>query len=222
VVEAREDIATRRLHVALPDGRVLLADVDLELARGEPTLITGASGSGKSTLFRALAGIWPFGSGEVRWPAGTRVLFLPQRPYLPLGPLRAVIAYPAPPDAFPLQAVRATMVECGLGHLLERLDESQHWALILSGGEQQRIAFARALLHRPDWVFLDEASSALDEAAERHLYGLLRALPATTIVSIGHRPGLSAFHARLLAIETDVGGMPRLVPRPPRLIHSGV
>jgi putative ATP-binding cassette transporter len=199
--QAGEAIETRDLHLALPDGRVLLDDVDLALAPGEATLITGASGSGKSTLFRALAGIWPFGRGEVRWPSGARVLFLPQRPYLPLGSLRAVIAYPAGPEAFPVDAVRETMAACGLGHLLARLDESSHWALMLSGGEQQRIGFARALLHRPDWLFLDEATSALDEAAERHLYGLLRALPATTIVSIGHRPGLRAFHSRQLAIE---------------------
>ncbi len=220
VAEARDDVETRDLHLALPGGRVLLQDVDLALQRGQATLITGASGSGKSTLFRALAGIWPFGRGEVRWPAGERVLFLPQRPYLPLGTLRAVLAYPSPPEAFPVDTVREAMAACGLGHLLARLEESQHWALMLSGGEQQRVAFARALLHRPEWLFLDEASSALDEAAERHLYQLLSALPATTLVSIGHGIGLRAFHARRLAIEADARGEPRLVPQSSQLIHS--
>ena len=211
VTEARRDIETRDLRLELPDARVLLDDIDVAFAPGQSTLITGASGSGKSTLFRALAGIWPFGRGEVRWPANARVLFLPQRPYLPLGSLRQVLSYPAAAGTLSEQSLRETMQACGLGHLLERLDEPQNWALMLSGGEQQRIGFARALLQRPDWLFMDEASSALDEAAERDLYGLLRALPATTVVSIGHRAGLREFHERRLAIARDGAGAPRLV-----------
>ncbi|MCC6534968.1 MAG: ABC transporter ATP-binding protein/permease [Burkholderiales bacterium] len=210
VQEPRPDIETQDVQLRLPDARVLLDDVDLRLAPGEPTLITGPSGSGKSTLFRALAGIWPFGQGEVRLPEAVRLLFLPQRPYLPLGSLRAVLSYPAA-EHFDQARLHEVMRACGLEHLQQRLDDVQNWAQALSGGEQQRVAFARALLHRPDWLFLDEASSALDEAAERALYGLLKELPGTTLVSIGHRPGLRAFHARRLAITRDAGGVPRLV-----------
>ena len=208
-------VEAQGVRLELPNGQPLLAETDLKLARGEPTLITGASGSGKSTLFRAFAGIWPFGRGSVCVPANARTLFLPQKPYLPIASLRAALAYPSAERAFDDERVRAALRDCELPALVERLDEVQNWALILSGGEQQRIAFARALLHEPDWLFLDEATSALDEDMERRLYSLLQdRLRSTTIVSVGHRPGLVALHRRRLAIERDASGIGRLVPMP--------
>ena len=208
-------VEAQDMRLDLPNGQTLLAETDLKLERGEPTLITGVSGSGKSTLFRAFAGIWPFGRGKVCKPTNVRTLFLPQKPYLPIGSLRSVLAYPSPEAAFDEERLRAALRDCELAHLSGRLDEVQNWALILSGGEQQRIAFARAILHAPDWLFLDEATSALDEAMERRLYALLGdRLEATTIVSVGHRPGLAAFHRRRLAIEHDASGIGRLVPVP--------
>jgi putative ATP-binding cassette transporter len=208
-------VQTEGVMVRLPNGRVLLDDVDLLLKPGESTLVTGPSGSGKSTLFRAFAGIWPFGAGRVLWPQGERMLFLPQRPYLPIGTLREVLAYPSSPEAFADAAMLDAVSRCGLDHLRERLDESQHWALMLSGGEQQRIGFVRAWLHRPEWLFLDEATSALDESSERHMYELLHQLPRTTIVSIGHRPGLTALHQRRLVVERSDEGPGRLAEATP-------
>ena len=203
--EGAHEIRTRDLDLAVPGGRVLLPHAELTLRQGEPVLLSGPSGSGKSTLFRALAGIWPYGAGTVERPSAQRFLFLPQRPYLPIGPLRDVLTYPAPAgqlaDAEIIEALRA----CELAPLVDRLDDAQHWAQLLSPGEQQRIAFARALLVKPDWLFLDEASSALDEATEMRLYQMLpKRLPDTTVVSIGHRPSLRAFHPRQIEIrQTD-------------------
>ena len=165
-------------------------------------LVTGPSGSGKSTLFRAIAGIWPFGAGRVTLPEGARVLFLPQRPYLPLGTLRRALCYPLEAGSVPEAAVRAALADAGLGHLAARLDEEDSWDKRLSGGEQQRVALARALLVAPDWLFLDEATASLDPAGERSFYETLRArLPATTIVSIAHRPAVAEHHDRALRVQ---------------------
>jgi putative ATP-binding cassette transporter len=208
-------IEAQGIRLELPNGRVLLADTDLKLEPREPTLITGASGSGKSTLFRAFAGIWPFGRGKVCTPADARTLFLPQKPYLPIGTLRAVLAYPSPERTFDDDRLRGALRDCELPALAGRLEEVQNWAMVLSGGEQQRIAFARAILHAPDWLFLDEATSALDEPMEQRLYALLQdRLKATTIISVGHRPGIAAFHRRRLVIERDPAGHGRLVVMP--------
>jgi putative ATP-binding cassette transporter len=200
-------LALDRVNLALPGGRPLLEDVTLAIRPGDTTLISGPSGAGKSTLFRAIAGIWPFGRGRIRLPRDGRVLFLPQKPYLPIGTLREVTSYPAPPEGIDDAALREALDVVGLGALTGRLDESAHWALALSPGEQQRIAFARALVQKPDWLFLDEATSALDEDTEARLYGLLRdRLPGATIVSVGHRSTLRAFHARRLVLTPNGAG----------------
>lgn len=190
------------VDVALPDGRLLLEKVDLVIEPGEAVVVQGPSGSGKTTLFRVLAGLWPFGRGRIDLPAGARVLFLPQKPYLPIGTLKEALAYPETPDRYSTSEYRAALEACRLPHLVDRLEESANWSLVLSPGEQQRLAFARALLYRPDWLFLDEASSALDEATEAHIYRLIRErLPNATIVSIAHKPSVLRFHTRRLRIE---------------------
>jgi putative ATP-binding cassette transporter len=204
---AEAGLALDRVELQLPGGRPLLEDVNLAIRPGDTTLISGPSGAGKSTLFRAIAGIWPFGRGQIRLPRGARVLFLPQKPYLPIGTLREVTSYPAPPEGIDDSALREALAVVGLGALTARLDESAHWALALSPGEQQRIAFARALVQKPEWLFLDEATSALDEDTEARLYALLRdRLPGATIVSVGHRSTLRAFHARRVTVTPNGAG----------------
>ena len=208
--DARLVITDVDLH--LPDGQPLIARVNLSLRRGDHLLLGGASGSGKSTLFRAIAGIWPFGRGEIRQPRTARVLFLPQRPYLPIGTLRRVVSYPTPPEGTGDAELREALESVGLGKLSGRLDEAGHWALQLSPGEQQRIAFARALIQRPEWLFLDEATSAVDEATEEHLYRLVRErLPGTTVFSVGHRATLRPFHDRRLEVQPAAGGPASIV-----------
>ena len=155
--------------------------------------------------------IWPFGSGRLVRPTA-RSLFLPQKPYLTVGTLREQLSYPAAPGTFDDGACRAALADCGLPELAARLDEEQNWAQMLSPGEQQRIAFARVFLHRPDWLFLDEATSSLDEASESRLYRLLgEKLPRATVVSIGHRPTLAEFHHRRMRIERGPEGPGTLV-----------
>jgi len=194
------------VDLRLPAGQPLLEGGHARIAPGDSVLLTGPTGSGKSTLFRAIAGIWPFGRGRITVPPDARVLFLPQKPYLPIGTLREMVSYPMPAAGATDAALREALEAVGLPKLVARLDESAHWALQLSPGEQQRIAFARALVQRPDWLFLDEATSAVDEATERQLYSLVKArLAGTTVISIGHRPTLGAFHARRLAVMQGGG-----------------
>ena len=196
------ELALQAEHVTLPNGDPLLGNVGLTVRAGDSVLIRGPSGSGKTTLFRVLAGLWPFGRGRVQIPQAARVLFLPQKPYLPVGTLKDALCYPDSPTAHSDAACLEALDASGLGALASRLGEPANWSLTLSGGEQQRLAFARALLYRPDWLFLDEATSALDEDAEHKMYALVRAhLPKASIVSIAHRPAVQAFHARQVVID---------------------
>ncbi len=195
------------LTLKLPDGETLMQGVDLTITARHSVVITGRTGSGKSTLFRAMAGIWPFAAGKVEWPAGGRALFLPQRPYLPLGSLRKAVAYPDDPARFDEATMRAALADAGLGAMIPRLDEEAAWGQLLSGGEQQRVALARALLLRPDWLFLDEATASLDHESEAALYRTLHEkLPGTTIVSITHSPSVVALHERRLELVREAGG----------------
>ena len=200
-------LTVKGVDLQLPDGQPLIANVNLSLFRGDTVLLGGSSGSGKSTLLRAIAGIWPFGSGEIVGPADTRLLFLPQKPYLPIGTLREVVSYSMRAGGVDDASLREALAAVGLSNLAGRLDEAAHWALQLSPGEQQRIAFARALVQQPEWLFLDEATSAVDEASEVRLYGLLRErLAETTLFSIGHRATLRPFHARRLLVQRNGSG----------------
>ena len=194
------------IELRLPNGNVLVAPFSFKLEPGVSVLITGASGSGKSTLFRALAGLWPWGRGTVHLPQDKRVLFLPQKPYLIIGTLRAQLSYPDAADRYSDAELKRVLADCDLPQLAGRLDDEQHWAQQLSGGEQQRIAFARALLQKPDWLFMDEGTASLDEASETRLYALLRTqLPNTTVVSIGHRPALMQFHSQRIELQREGG-----------------
>jgi putative ATP-binding cassette transporter len=215
-VEQDALLVVRNVDLHLPDGQPLITHVNLSLRRGEHLLLGGASGSGKSTLFRAIAGIWPFGRGEIRQSAKGTVLFLPQRPYLPIGTLRRVVSYPITLDVAQDAALREALEAVGLEKLAARLDEAGHWALQLSPGEKQRIAFARALVQKPEWLFLDEATSAVDEATEERLYRLVRErLPGTTVFSVGHRATLRSFHSRQLTVKRTGSGPATVVEETP-------
>ena len=203
------------LDVALPDGAPLLEVRNVALPHGDRVLLTGPTGSGKSTLFRAIAGIWPFGAGTVTVPAEARMMALPQRPYLPIGPLHAAVSYPAAADAYDATRLAEALTAVGLPGLVARLSEEAHWNRMLSPGEQQRLAIARAILYAPDYLLLDEATAAIDEDGERALYRLLHErLPSTTIISIGHRETLEALHRRRFALER-ANGVTRMVAATP-------
>jgi putative ATP-binding cassette transporter len=190
--------------IAVPTGRTLMHNVQIESPRGDKVLISGPSGSGKTTLFRVLAGLWPFAKGKLRIPKGARVLFLSQKPYLPLGTLRDAVAFPSEPGTFSDEQIKAALADVQLPRLIDQLDQDQNWSMSLSVGEQQRVAIARALLNKPDWLFMDEATSALDEENEKHVYDLVsQRLAQSAIVSIAHRPSVAAYHRRRLAIDPE-------------------
>jgi len=195
VASPKREITLQQLVVKLPSGAPLVAADHFSLRPGERTLVTGPSGAGKSTLFRAIAGIWPFGDGAIEIPANAALMMLPQRPYLPIGTLHAAVVYPGEDASFSADRIREVLRDVGLPQFTARLEEEAHWNRMLSLGEQQRLGLARALLHAPDYLFLDEATASLDEPSEAALYRLVaEQLPATTIVSIGHRSTLDAFH----------------------------
>ncbi|MBB5052968.1 putative ATP-binding cassette transporter [Afipia massiliensis] len=194
-------IGLDNLLLSLPNGKPLVQTSSFKLRSGERTLVTGPSGSGKSTLFRAIAGIWPFGKGAISIPKGASLMMLPQRPYFPVGSLASAITYPSKEATYNAAQLADVLKLVGLPALAARLDEEGHWNRTLSLGEQQRLGIARALLHTPQYLFLDEATASLDEPSEALLYRLIaEKLPDTTIVSIGHRSTLEAFHQREVAL----------------------
>jgi len=198
------DVALDDIALALPDGRRILEAKHLRLAARENVALTGPSGSGKSTLFRAIAGIWPFGSGRVRAPERASVMVVPPKPYIPISTLRTAVTYPAVPGTYTDDQIRQALVDAHLASLADQLDREEVWSQRLSSGEQQRLAIARALLKRPDWLFLDESTSAVEEKLEAELYATLaRRLPDTTIMSIGHRAAVVGLHRRHIEMVPD-------------------
>lgn len=205
-------IELRDVSVALPDGKPLIAPMTLTLEPQQSVLLKGPSGSGKSTLLRVLAGIWPFATGRILLPLDSQMLFLPQQPYMPIGTLREALRYPAGPIRPRDADIEAALEAVDLSELSSRLDDTSHWEQALSEGEQQRIALARAILAKPDWLFLDEPTAALDEAQEAEIYRRLKTLlPRTTFVSVGHHQSLEAFHDRIFTLERRSGAPGRLV-----------
>ena len=204
---AADRLVFRNLQVAFANGTTVIAEASAEIALGERVLLRGDSGTGKSTLFRAIAGLWPWGAGEIEIPPRDQMMFMPQRPYLPLGTLRVALSYPQLPDRFDNGKLVAALGDVGLERLGSELDRTERWDRILSLGEQQRLAFARLLLQEPRWIFMDEATAALDEADQDALMQLvIDRAPGAALISIGHRPGLQAFHTRTLELVRAEGG----------------
>lgn len=197
----------RNLSVTLDDGTAVVDDTDVRIMPGERLLVAGESGTGKSTLVRAIAGLWPWGGGAIEVKDGAGLFLLPQKPYVPTGTLLRAAAYPAASETFAEADVAAALEAVGLGHVAARVAEDAPWDSTLSGGEKQRLAFARLLLHKPDIIVLDEATSALDPKSQDTLMALItERLRDSTIVSVGHRPELEAFHSRKIVLERRPGG----------------
>jgi putative ATP-binding cassette transporter len=195
------------LSVTLDNGAAVVKDAEVDIAPGERVLVAGESGTGKSTLVRAIAGLWPWGEGIVQVASGAKMFLMPQRAYVPIGTLRKAALYPESEDSKDVEEIARVLKLVGLGHLVKRIEEDAPWDQTLSGGEKQRLAFARILLHRPDIIVLDEATSALDPESQDKLMELLTTeLAATTLVSVGHRPELEAFHSRKIILERRRGG----------------
>ncbi|TCU13487.1 ABC transporter ATP-binding protein/permease [Rhizobium sullae] len=195
------------LSVSLDDGTAVVKETQVVIEPGERVLVAGESGSGKSTLVRAIAGLWPWGDGSVNFHADRQLFMLPQRPYIPSGPLRRAVAYPGAADSWTLDEIKAALEKVGLDYLNDKIEDDAPWDQTLSGGEKQRLAFARLLLHTPDIVVLDEATSALDEKSQdKMMEMLIHELPKVTIISVAHRAELEAFHSRKITLERREGG----------------
>ena len=199
-----KNVYLRDLNIALHDGKLMIDGAEATIAPGEKVLVKGDSGTGKSTLIRAMAGLWPWGSGEILRPEGAEIAFMPQRPYFPLGTLRTALLYPHPDSIVGEEKIRETLIRCGLGHLISRLDETDQWGSLLSGGEQQRLAFARVLIHPPDILIMDEPTSSLDELSQFRMMEYMRdLLPGAMVIHVAHRPGLESFHDREIQLKRE-------------------
>ncbi|WP_246749546.1 ABC transporter ATP-binding protein/permease [Agrobacterium rosae] len=195
------------LSVSLGDGTAVVKETEVQIEPGERVLVAGESGSGKSTLVRAIAGLWPWGGGSVNFHPEHQLFMLPQKPYIPTGTLRRAVSYPRPADSWTEQEIHAALEKVGLGQLNEKIEEEAPWDHTLSGGEKQRLAFARLLLHKPNVIVLDEATSALDEKTQDKIMGMLiEELPDATVLSVAHRVELEAFHTRKITLEKREGG----------------
>ncbi|RWF77095.1 MAG: ABC transporter ATP-binding protein/permease [Mesorhizobium sp.] len=200
-------LSLNNLSVSLDDGTGVVKETEVEIEPGERVLVSGESGTGKSTLVRAVAGLWPWGGGSVDFHADSRLFMLPQRPYVPIGTLRRAVAYPAPADNWTIAEINVALDKVGLDYLKGKIEEDAPWDQILSGGEKQRLAFARLLLHSPDIIVLDEATSALDEKSQdKMMETVIHELPDVTIISVAHRAELEAYHSRKITLERREGG----------------
>ena len=211
-----ENVHLNNVSIAQHDGRMVIEDADTMIAPGEKVLVRGESGSGKSTLIRAIAGLWPWGAGEILIPKDAHVAFMPQRPYFPLGTLRGALLYPNSEREEPQERMEDALRRCGLAHLIPRLDSEENWSAVMSGGEQQRAAFARILLDPPDVLIMDEPTSALDEASQERMMNFFREdLAKCIVIHVGHRPGLEPFHDREIHLLREAGGPAVAEEKPP-------
>jgi putative ATP-binding cassette transporter len=200
-------LSLNEVSVSLGDGTAVVKETQVEIGPGERVLVAGESGSGKSTLVRAIAGLWPWGEGSVNFRKGQELFMLPQKPYIPSGTLRRAVAYPKPADTWSAEEIHVALDKVGLGHLRDRIEDEAPWDHTLSGGEKQRLAFARLLLNDPDIIVLDEATSALDEKTQDKIMEMMiDELPNATILSVAHRVELEQFHSRKITLERREGG----------------
>ncbi|MGI8397385.1 ABC transporter ATP-binding protein/permease [Agrobacterium deltaense] len=205
--EGETMLSLKDVSVSLGDGTAVVKETDVEIGRGERVLVAGESGSGKSTLVRAIAGLWPWGGGSVSFRAGSRLFMLPQRPYVPSGTLRRAVCYPQAAESWTFEEIGEALDKVGLGHLKDKVEEEAPWDQTLSGGEKQRLTFARLLLNDPDIIVMDEATAALDEKSQdRMMQTVIDELPDATIISVAHRAELEAFHSRKITLERREGG----------------
>ncbi|MGN7828618.1 ABC transporter ATP-binding protein/permease [Agrobacterium radiobacter] len=220
--EGETMLSLKDVSVSLGDGTAVVKETDVEIGRGERVLVAGESGSGKSTLVRAIAGLWPWGGGSVSFRAGSRLFMLPQRPYIPSGTLRRAVCYPQAAESWTFEEIGEALDKVGLGHLKDKVEEEAPWDQTLSGGEKQRLTFARLLLNDPDIIVMDEATAALDEKSQdRMMQTVIDELPDATIISVAHRAELEAFHSRKITLERREGGAKlvsdiHLIPRKAR------
>jgi putative ATP-binding cassette transporter len=195
------------VSVTLDDGTAVVGETEVEIHPGEKVLVVGESGAGKSTLIRAIAGLWPWGEGEVRIRRGAKLFFMPQKPYVPIGTLKRAVSYPDPAESVPDEDVVAALEDAGLGHLTDRINDDVPWDRTLSGGEQQRLAFAQLFIQRPDIIVMDEATSALDpDTQDRLMKRMSERMPEAALISVGHRPELEMFHDRRLVLARRTDG----------------
>lgn len=220
--EGETMLSLKDVSVSLGDGTAVVKETDVEIGRGERVLVAGESGSGKSTLVRAIAGLWPWGGGSVSFRADSRLFMLPQRPYIPSGTLRRAVCYPQAAESWTFEEIGEALDKVGLGHLKDKVEEEAPWDQTLSGGEKQRLTFARLLLNNPDIIVMDEATAALDEKSQdRMMQTVIDELPDATIISVAHRAELEAFHSRKITLERREGGAKlvsdvHLIPRKAR------